>query len=86
MAQSTFDIVELVQKIDQKSDKTIEKNPALLKSHDIALVKIISLDSIFVKKYTDYSSLSRFFMVDRAWVTAIDTIKHVEKQNNLSIT
>jgi elongation factor 1-alpha len=81
MTQITCEFGELLEKIDRKSGKTIEKTPEFLKSGDSALVKIIPLKPICVEKYVDYPSLGRFVLYDREWIIAVGTIKHVEKKN-----
>jgi elongation factor 1-alpha len=81
MAQVTCEFVELLEKIDKKTGKTIEKNPEFLRSDDTALVKIIPLKPISVETYVDYPSLGRFVMLDQAIVIAAGTIKHVEKKD-----
>jgi elongation factor 1-alpha len=81
MAQVTCEFVELLEKIDKKTGKTIEKNPEFLRSDDMALVKIISLKPISVETYVDYPSLGRFVMLDQAIVIAAGTIKYVEKKD-----
>jgi elongation factor 1-alpha len=81
MAQVTCEFVELLEKIDKKTGKTIEKNPEFLRSDDMALVKIISLKPISVETYVDYPTLGRFVMLDEAIVIAAGTIKYVEKKD-----
>jgi elongation factor 1-alpha len=81
MAQVTCELVELLEKIDPKSGKTIEKNPEFLKSGDIALVKIIPLKPICIEKYADYPPLGRFAIFDQDLIIATGTSIHVEKKD-----
>jgi elongation factor 1-alpha len=81
MAQITCEFIDLLEKIDQKTGKTIEKNPEYLKSDDTALVKILPLQQISVEKYVDYPSLGHFIISDQGCILGVGSIKHIEKKN-----
>jgi elongation factor 1-alpha len=51
---------ELLEKIDRRTGKSVEKEPKFIKSGDAAIVKMIPSKPMCVEAFTDYPPLGRF--------------------------
>jgi elongation factor 1-alpha len=71
--------VELLEKIDRRTDKIIEVRPKCLKSGEAAIVKMVPLKPICVETFDQYPSLGRFAIRDMKQTVAVGIIKEVEK-------
>jgi len=71
--------VELLEKIDRRTNKTIEEQPKFVKSGDAALVKLVPSKPMCVESFTEYSPLGRFAVRDMKQTVAVGVIKSVEK-------
>lgn len=69
--------VQLLEKIDRRTEKTLEAYPQSLRTGDTALVKIIPLESVCVETYDKYPSLGRFAIRDMKRTVAVGTIKQL---------
>jgi elongation factor 1-alpha len=72
--------VELLEKIDRRSGKTIEAAPQFLKSGESAIVKMIPTKPMCVEKFADYPPLGRFAVRDMRQTVAVGVIKEVDKK------
>merc|ERR1719333_979815 len=70
---------EMIEKIDRRSGKKIEDNPAKIKSGDAAIVKIKSSKPMCVEAFAQYPPLGRFAVRDMRQTVAVGVIKSVEK-------
>jgi len=70
---------ELLEKIDRRSGKKIEDNPAKIKSGDASIVKMIPSKPMCVEAFSQYAPLGRFAVRDMRQTVAVGVIKSVEK-------
>merc|ERR1712023_120762 len=70
---------EMIEKIDRRSGKKIEDNPAKIKSGDAAIVKMIPSKPMCVEPFSAYAPLGRFAVRDMRQTVAVGVIKSVEK-------
>jgi elongation factor 1-alpha len=70
----------LIQKVDRRSGKTIEKRPKCLKSGEAGIVKMIPTSPMCVEKFVDYPSLGRFIVRDMEQTVAVGVIQDVENK------
>merc|ERR1712079_199453 len=70
---------ELIEKIDRRSGKKIEDNPAKIKSGDASIVKMIPSKPMCVEPFSAYAPLGRFAVRDMRQTVAVGVIKSVEK-------
>jgi len=71
---------ELLEKVDRRSGKLLEKDPKSVKSQDAAIVKLIPTKPMCVEKFNDYAPLGRFAVRDMRQTVAVGVIKEVEKK------
>ncbi|CAF4189288.1 unnamed protein product [Rotaria magnacalcarata] len=71
--------IQLLEKIDRRTGKTIEVTPKSLKSNEAAIVKILPVKPVCVETYEKYPSLGRFIIIDMKRTVAVGIIKVVEK-------
>ncbi|CAF1036394.1 unnamed protein product [Adineta steineri] len=71
--------VELLEKIDRRTNKTIETSPKCIKSGETAIIKIVPLEPICVETYYNYPTLGRFVIRNMRQTVAVGIIKEVEK-------
>merc|ERR1711981_1258096 len=67
-------------KIDRRTGKTMEENPAFIKSGDAALVKLLPTKPMCVETFKDYPPLGRFAVRDMKQTVAVGVIKEVTKK------
>merc|ERR1712119_274218 len=67
-------------KIDRRTGKTAEENPAFIKSGDCALVRLLPTKPMCVETFKDYPPLGRFAVRDMKQTVAVGVIKEVTKK------
>ena len=70
---------ELLEKIDRRSGKKLEDNPAKIKSGDACIVKMIPTKPMCVEAFSAYAPLGRFAVRDMRQTVAVGVIKSVDK-------
>jgi elongation factor 1-alpha len=65
-------------KIDRRTGKTTEENPAFIKSGDCALVRLLPTKPMCVETFKDYPPLGRFAVRDMKQTVAVGVIKTVD--------
>jgi len=70
---------EMLEKIDRRSGKKIEDNPAKIKSGDAAIVQMIPSKPMCVEPFQAYAPLGRFAVRDMRQTVAVGVIKSVDK-------
>eukprot|EP00058_Branchiostoma_floridae_P008465 XP_002593953.1 hypothetical protein BRAFLDRAFT_113805 [Branchiostoma floridae] len=80
-AHEACKFAELKEKIDRRSGKVLERNPAFLESGDTAIVQMIPSRPMCVEAFSDYPALGRFAVCDMnsKQTVAIGIIKSVTK-------
>jgi elongation factor 1-alpha len=73
--------VELKEKIDRRSGKSLEENPKFVKSGDAAMVLMVPQKPMCVEKFSDYAPLGRFAVRDMRQTVAVGVIKDVKKKD-----
>jgi len=71
--------VELIEKIDRRSGKTMEANPKNVKSGDAAIVKMVPQKPMCVESFQEFPPLGRFAVRDMRQTVAVGVVKSVEK-------
>jgi len=72
---------ELAEKIDRRSGKVLEKEPAFVKSGDAAIIVLTPSKPMVVEAFTEYPPLGRFAVRDMRQTVAVGVIKEVEKKD-----
>merc|ERR1719264_851137 len=72
---------EMIEKIDRRSGKKIEDNPAKIKSGDAAIVKMLPTKPMCVEPFSQYAPLGRFAVRDMRQTVAVGVIKSVNKSD-----
>merc|ERR1739848_73241 len=70
---------EIKEKVDRRSGKKIEDNPAKIKSGDAAIVQMIPSKPMCVEPFQQYAPLGRFAVRDMRQTVAVGVIKSVDK-------
>merc|ERR1712113_955955 len=70
---------ELKEKIDRRSGKKIEDNPAKIKSGDASIVELKPSKPMCVEAFSQYAPLGRFAVRDMRQTVAVGVIKSVDK-------
>ncbi|KAM0682349.1 translation elongation factor EF-1 alpha [Mitosporidium daphniae] len=71
--------VELNDKLDRRTGKSVEINPKSVKSGDAAIVKLVPTKPMCVESFTEYPPLGRFAVRDMKQTVAVGVVKAVEK-------
>jgi elongation factor 1-alpha len=71
---------ELLEKIDRRSGKKIEDNPANVKAGDAAIVEMVPQKPMCVESFVEYPPLGRFAVRDMRQTVAVGVIKSVKKR------
>jgi elongation factor 1-alpha len=71
---------ELLEKIDRRSGKKLEDNPANVKSGDAAIVEMVPQKPMCVEPFAEYAPLGRFAVRDMRQTVAVGVIKGVKKR------
>jgi elongation factor 1-alpha len=69
----------LTEKLDKRTGKKLEDNPAKVKSGDACIAKLVPSKPLCVEAYSDYAPLGRFAVRDMRQTVAVGVIKTVEK-------
>jgi len=77
-ARVTCKFSEILAKIDRRTNEVIEEFPKVLKTGDIALVKMVPLNPLCVETFAEYPSLGRIVVRDSRSTVAFGVIKEVE--------
>lgn len=72
---------EILEKIDRRSGKKLEDNPASIKSGDAAIVNLIPSKPMCVESFSEYPPLGRFAVRDMKRTVAVGVIKEVTKKD-----
>ncbi|KAF7347788.1 hypothetical protein MVEN_01536300 [Mycena venus] len=75
---------ELLEKIDRRTNKSIENNPKFIKSGDSCIVKLVPSKPMCVESYNEYPPLGRFAVRDMRQTVAVGIIKSVDKTEKAS--
>ncbi|XP_077350092.1 elongation factor 1-alpha isoform X2 [Lithobates pipiens] len=79
-AHTTCQFSELQEKLDRRSGKKLEDDPAMLKSGDAAIVKLKPIKPFCVERFYDYPPLGRFAARDLKQTVAVGVVKSVERK------
>merc|ERR1712150_305260 len=71
---------DIIEKIDRRSGKKLEDNPAHVKSGDAAIVEMVPQKPMCVEAFSDYAPLGRFAVRDMRQTVAVGVIKSVLKR------
>ena len=72
---------ELLEKIDRRSGKKMEDNPANVKAGDAAIVNMVPQKPMCVESFVEYPPLGRFAVRDMRQTVAVGVIKAVKKRD-----
>ncbi|KAJ7254062.1 P-loop containing nucleoside triphosphate hydrolase protein [Mycena haematopus] len=72
------------EKIDRRTNKSIENNPKFIKSGDSCIVKLVPSKPMCVESYNEYPPLGRFAVRDMRQTVAVGIIKSVDKSEKAS--
>ncbi|KAJ7910408.1 translation elongation factor [Mycena leptocephala] len=75
---------ELIEKIDRRTNKSIESNPKFIKTGDSCIVKLVPSKPMCVESYNEYPPLGRFAVRDMRQTVAVGIIKSVNKVEKAS--
>ena len=70
---------ELIAKIDRYTGTVMERNPKVLTSGDMALVRLVPTEPVVVETFTEYPPLGRFTVIDMKQTLVLGTVKKVQK-------
>jgi elongation factor 1-alpha len=79
-AQVAATITEIMEKKDPKTGLTSEKNPAFIKTGDVAIVKIKPIRPVVIEPYKDFPQLGRFAIRDMGATVAAGIVLDVVKR------
>jgi elongation factor 1-alpha len=79
-AQVACTFAELLKKVDPKTGQTSEENPQILKTGDIAVVKIVPTRPMVIERAKDFPQLARFAIRDMGATVAAGTVMEIEKK------
>jgi len=72
---------EIKQKIDRRTGKVLEENPAMVKSGDAAMIDLNPSKPMCVEAFSEYAPLGRFAVRDMRQTVAVGVIKSVTKSD-----
>ncbi|OWF48549.1 Elongation factor 1-alpha [Mizuhopecten yessoensis] len=75
--------VELLDKFDCGTGKSIEKNPESVKAGDGCIAKLVPLKPMCVERYSEYPPLGRFSVQGMRQTVAVGIIKEVVKKETV---
>jgi elongation factor 1-alpha len=81
-AQLACTIIDILERKDPKTGQTAEKNPATLKTGDVAIVKIKPTKPLVVEKYSDFPQLGRFAVRDMGETVGAGVVLDVVVKTN----
>ena len=71
-------ISEIVEKLDPRTGKTLEKNPQFLKQGDAAIVKFKPIKPLSLEKFSEFPALGRFAMRDMGKTVGVGVVIDVK--------
>jgi len=71
-------ITEIVAKLDPRTGKILEKNPAFIKQGDVAVVKFKPIKPMVIEKFQDFPQLGRFAMRDMGKTVGIGVVVDIK--------
>ena len=71
--------VNIKEKLDRRTGKTIETNPESVKEGDACIVEMEPLKPLCVESFTDFPPLGRFAVRDMRQTVAVGVVKSVVK-------
>jgi len=71
---------KLLTKIDKRTGKTVEENPANIKNGEAALIELIPTKPLCVETYKEFPPLGRFAVRDMKQTVAVGVIKKTNKK------
>lgn len=71
---------EITEKIDRRTNKTMEENPKFVKSGDSCIVTMQPTKPMCCEKFTEYPPLGRFAVRDMKQTVAVGVIKDIERK------
>jgi len=71
----------IAYRMDKRSGKKLEDNPAKVKSGDACIADLVPTKAMCVEPYADYAPLGRFAVRDMRQTVAVGVIKAVEKSD-----
>jgi len=72
--------VQLLAKLDKRTNKVAEENPAQIKNQESAMVKLEPTKPMCVEPFMQYAPLGRFAVRDMRSTVAVGVIRSVEKK------
>ncbi|KAJ7918679.1 P-loop containing nucleoside triphosphate hydrolase protein [Mycena leptocephala] len=78
-ARVSCKFAELVEKIDRRTNRMIERSPKFIRSGDSCIVKLVPSQPMCVESYNEYPRLGRFVVRDMRQTVAVGIIKSVDK-------
>jgi len=72
-------ISEIVEKLDPRTGKTLEKNPQFLKQGDAAIVKFKPIKPLSLEKFSEFPALGRFAMRDMGKTVGVGVVIDVKQ-------
>ncbi len=70
---------EILEKVDRRSGKTLEKSPEFLKNGDSGIVRLVPTKPMCVETFAEFPPLGRFAIRDMRQTVAVGVVKEVEK-------
>lgn len=70
----------ILQKMDRRTGKVMEENPACVKNGDACIVKLVPTKPLVVETFTEYPPLGRFAVRDMRQTVAVGVIQKVSKK------
>ena len=70
----------ILEKMDQRTGKVIEKNPKSIKAGDAATVRFVPTKPMVVEVYQNFAPLGRFAVRDMKQTVAVGVIKEITKK------
>merc|ERR1719348_2025090 len=68
---------EIKEKIDRRTNKTLENNPKFIKSGDVGIIDLIPSKPMCVEAFSEFPPLGRFAVRDMRQTVAVGVIKAV---------
>lgn len=72
---------KILQKVDRRTGKSLEDEPASIKTGDSAIVRILPTKPLCVETFKEYPPLGRFAIRDMKQTIGVGIIKEVTKKN-----
>ena len=70
---------KIKEKMDRKTGKTLEVNPAFVEEGDACIVEMVPTKPLCVEVFTEFASLGRFAVRDLRQTVAVGVVKAVNK-------